>query len=131
LQPEEEVAGEQAIRLRDVVKRLLPPRDTGIFLTREDIARLGQSLSLPASMGDRFKMLETLFRQAGEFGLVPELLDRLRQLADQTGTGYQTLALEYPAWSVYAAAWRRRLVATRSTLDELAAVAALDSQNQP
>ena len=127
--PGEETAGEQATRLRDVVKRLLPPRETGILLTREDIARVGQTLSLPASMGDRFKMLETLFRQAGEYGLVSDLLDRLGQLVDQAGTGYQTLALEYPAWSVYSRAWQRRLNATRATLGELAAVAVSTSQD--
>jgi TorA maturation chaperone TorD len=131
LRPDEENAGEQAIRLRDVVKRLLPPRETGIFLTREDIGRVGQTLSLPASMGDRFRMLETLFRQAGEYGLVSDLLDGLGQLVDQAGTSYQTLALEYPAWSVYGSAWQHRLNNTRATLDELAAIAVSISQNQP
>lgn len=113
-----------ALRLRDVVKKLLPPRDTGLFLTREDMARLAQSLNLPVTVGDRFKMLETLFRQAGEFELLPQLFDQFNRLLDQTQADYHQWAAEYPTWQLYAAAWQQRLDHTKATLHDLADIAA-------
>jgi TorA maturation chaperone TorD len=129
--PEDEQTNQEATRLRDVVKMLLPPRETGIFLTREDIARTAQALALPvAAMGDRARMLETLFRQAGEYNLVPALFGQLQQLADQTATAYQTLAREYPYWRIYATAWQTRLANTQEILAELTTIATETDINQ-
>jgi TorA maturation chaperone TorD len=128
----DETAGEEAVRLRDVVKKLLPPCETGIFLTREDIARTAKDLSLPvATMGDRARMLETLFRQAGEYDLVPALFERLQQFLEQTQTQYQELAAEYPVWEIYAVAWQNRLANTQAILKELTTIAAHENINTP
>lgn len=61
-------------------------------------------------------MLETLFRQAGEYELVPALLDQLRQLLAEAEAAYQSWADEYPAWTAYSQAWRKRVTATRDLL---------------
>jgi TorA maturation chaperone TorD len=102
--------------LREVVKQLLTPCESGLFLTREDIARIGRALEVPAVMGERPYMLESLFRQAGEYELVPALLAQLRQLLAEVEATYQAWAEAYPAWSPYAEAWRRRVAATQVTL---------------
>jgi len=98
--------------LREVVRRLLTPCESGLFLTREDIARIGQALDAPTVIGERSYMLETLFRQAGEYEFVPALLAQLRQLLAEVEAAYQAWADEYPAWSPYAEAWRRRVADT-------------------
>jgi len=111
------------VGLRDIVKGLLPPCETGLFLTREDIARISRSLDLPAVMGERFYMLETLFQLAGQYELVPALLDQLRQLLTEVDATYRSWAGEYPRWTSYAQAWCRRVAATQDLLSELGSTA--------
>jgi TorA maturation chaperone TorD len=103
--------------LRATVRRLLTPCESGVFLTREDMARIGRALELPGVMGDRAYMLETLFRLTGEYELVPALIDHLSRLFDDVAIGYQDWAEEYPAWTYYAQAWLRRVTATQVTLN--------------
>lgn len=110
---------EETCDLPGLVRRLLTPYYAGLYLAREDIARLSRSLDLPAAVGDRPHMLATLFRQAGEFDLLPALLDRLRRLLHETGAAYEAWATDYPAWSPYADAWRARLAGGRELLDIL------------
>ena len=114
-------AGQDGVR--GLVKRLLPPCETGLFLTREDIARISRRLDVPGVVGERSWMLENLFRLAGQYELVLPLLDQLRQLLTQAETTYQAWADEYPRWTPYAQAWRRRVAATQAWLDELGAAA--------
>ena len=115
--------------LRQVVKRFLPAREVGMFLTREEIARISQSLDLPITMGERFRMLESLFRQAGQYELVPALLDELsRGLAD-TDAAYQQLATEYPNWRPYATAWQHRLAETQAMCASLKSITGTDYAN--
>lgn len=114
----QEISGETetGLGLRELVKRLLTPCEAGLFLTREDLARINRSLDLPSVMGERASMLEVLFRQAGEYGLVPALLDHLHHLLADTDAAYLGWAEEYPAWTPYAQAWRKRVAATQAIL---------------
>lgn len=114
--PPPPAAGE-AGDLAGLVRHLLTPCRAGLYLAREDIARLSRDLDLPLAVGDRPRMLETLFRQAGEYDLLPALLDRLRRLLHQAGAAYEAWATDYPAWTPYAAAWRARLAGSREKLD--------------
>ena len=111
------------VGLQDIVKGLLPPCETGLFLTREDMARISRALDLPAVMGERSYMLETLFQLAGQYELVPALLDQLRQLLTEADATYRGWAGEYPRWTSYAQAWCRRVAATQDLLSELGSTA--------
>jgi TorA maturation chaperone TorD len=102
--------------LRALVKHLLTPCQSGLMLTRADLTRISHALDLPTVMGERPYMLETLFRQAGEYELVPALLDQLGQLLVEVESVYQLWAGEYPVWTPYAEAWRRRVAATQVML---------------
>jgi hypothetical protein len=102
--------------LRSLVRHLLTPCQAGLYLTREDIARLSRTLDLPAAFGERVGMLETLFRQAGEYELVFALLEQLIRLLDETGLAYDVWAEQYPAWLPYAEAWQQRLADSRARL---------------
>lgn len=114
--PHASTEGETGLGLRELVKRLLTPREAGLFLTRADITRISHTLDLPTVMAERSSMLETLFRQAGEYQLVSALLDQLRQLLAEAEATYQSWADEYPTWTPYAQAWRKRVAATRDLL---------------
>lgn len=111
--------GENLVGLRDVVQEFLPPCRVGLFLTREDIARMSQALDLPGIMGERARMLENLFRLAGQYDLLPALFEQLDQLLGEVRRAYQTLLEDYPLWKVYADLWLERLGSTQSLLEEL------------
>lgn len=110
-------AADEAGDLAGLVGHLLTPCRAGLYLAREDIARLSRGLDLPLAVGDRPRMLETLFRQAGEYDQLPALLDGLRRLLHQAGAACEAWAADYPAWSPYAAAWRARLAGSLEKLD--------------
>jgi len=105
--------------LRSLIKRLLRPREAGLFLTRDDIARLGLTLDLPGAMGDRYRMLETLFRSAQQYDQLPSLSQQLSRILTEADSTYAALADDYPAWTVYAKAWQKRLTATQTVFTEL------------
>lgn len=64
--------------LETVVVRLISPARSGIFLSKADIARLARLVKLPISFGDRALMLKSLFRAAGEYSQVRDLLHALQ-----------------------------------------------------
>lgn len=103
--------------LQGMVKRLLTPCEAGLYLTRADITRMSRALNLPSVMGERSYMLETLFRQAGEYELVPVLLDQLRQLLAEVEVAYRAWAEEYQVWMPYSEGWLRRVRVTRAALN--------------
>ena len=107
------------IGLRDLVKRLLPPCQVGLFLSREELARLGQRLKLPPVVGERARMLESLFKTAGQYELIPALFEGLQGVLGEAETVYQAWAVEFPAWTSYAQAWRQRLKTTHRYLEDL------------
>jgi TorA maturation chaperone TorD len=109
----------EEISLRDVINQLLPPCQLGLYLSREDIARIGRALGSPGIMGERYRMLDSLFRFAGQYDLLPPLFEQLDRILTETDTTYQELALEFPTWTPYAQAWRRRVASARTGLAEL------------
>lgn len=123
--------GEAVVGLRAVVERLLIPRRAGLFLSREEIARLSHALELPGVVGERARMLTTLFQQAGQYGLVPPLFDRLLQVLAAAEEAYRAWAAAFPAWTAYSRAWRARLESTRQELDALKAVALAETDLGP
>lgn len=110
---------DESLGLRQVIKKLLPPCEAGLFITREDCARIGQRLNLASALGDRYRMLETLFQQAGQYDLVPDLLDQLLILLETERKTYQQVVAEYPAWQLYGVAWMRRIDRTEQMLEDL------------
>ena len=117
----EEAEPEMQSGQRRFLKQLLGPRQAGLYLTRHDIAGLSRALELPAAMGDRYRMLETLFRSANQYELLPALGQQLVQLSAGEEAAYEALAGEYPAWTPYASAWQKRLAAARTLLTKFVA----------
>jgi TorA maturation chaperone TorD len=116
LQADDELEG---LGLREIVTRLLSPCLAGLYLTREDMARLGQALKLPGVVGGRYTMLATLFRLAAQSEQVPLLIDRLEVVITAAGTDYRACAGEFPTWAPYAQAWCSRIDATLMMLADL------------
>jgi TorA maturation chaperone TorD len=117
--PPTDEAQETVIGLREIVRHFLTPRDAGLYLTRDYLVRISHALDLPGVMGDRSRMLETLFRLAGQYDLAPTLFDQLAGILEEARVTYYAWADEHPVWAPYAQAWASRLVSTRATLNSL------------
>jgi len=104
---------------RQALRRLLTPRQAGLYLTRQDLAAAARALELPGGVGDREHMLTTLFQSATQYELLPGLFAHLVSLCQESSSAYSDLEQAYPAWSVYAHAWRARLEGTIQFLRQL------------
>lgn len=118
------VPNEEDLRLADIARRLLRPREAGLYLTREELARLGHDLALPPVMGERGHMLETLLRSAGQYDLALALFERLAARLEMARATHRGWAADYPAYAPYAAAWEGRLAATHAALTDWRALLA-------
>lgn len=103
--------------MKKVLRRMLIPCEAGLYITRQDIARIGLALELPGVMGERFHMLKTLFELSAQYDLLPKLLQEIDELFGQVEKSYLGLEAEYPLWQIYGKAWRTRLRETRAALD--------------
>lgn len=104
------------VTLSGIVRHLTTPREAGVFVTPDAIADVGRSLDLPILIGERRRMLTSLFQAAGQYGQVPALLDALVDRLDRAALDTVALARAAPAWQPVAAAWLARLARTRTRL---------------
>lgn len=109
----------QRTNLEDILKKLLTARQAGLYITRQDLAKIGITLDLPGVMGERVHMLKTLLQMAAQYDLIPHLFELLQSLLDMAHDNYSELAATNPAWQVYARGWVSRLDATRELLQDL------------
>lgn len=105
--------------VNSVVRRLLTPVESGLFLARAELRRVARGLDVPAPVGDRFQLLRGLFTLAGQFDRVVQLLDALEELVAATRERVAGSSGRYPAWRDYAKLWLNRLDATSALLAEL------------
>jgi hypothetical protein len=111
------------VRLRDVIRRLLTPTWAGLFLGRDDLARLGAALGFPLPALDRRIMLEHLFVAAAPAGLLPRLLDLLGEEVDAWIAIYRGWETAYPHTAAIWAEWRARAEALRGELVDMRGLA--------
>ncbi|MEZ4768195.1 MAG: molecular chaperone TorD family protein [Caldilineales bacterium] len=111
--------------LRDIAGWLLTTAHSGIYLSRDDIGRLGKPSSLPTGFGSRRIMLTNLLRSAAQFDAVPALLAGVQTLLTRWQAGYGALQ-ESPAASarMIGAIWLDRIAETASLLNHLGETAA-------
>lgn len=105
--------------LNRIVRDLITPARSGLFLARADLGRIARALALPLALGDRFQMLRDLVTAAGQYGQLPPLLDALASLVAEADAALAGLAAEHPAWAPHGAHWRRRVAGSQRLLATL------------
>src|SRR5437763_7610582 len=91
----ETAAEEPGASLRATIRLILTPARAGLFLSRDDLARIGGALGFPPPALDRRIMLEHLFTAAGPAGLLPRLFELLIAEADAWISTYEQWEQEY------------------------------------
>lgn len=118
--PEQEENEE--IGLSHVVRFLLTPARSGIFLSRAKLGHLARAAGMRLPFGSRFDVAHLLFQTAGESGKVGTVLDRVgEELAAWEGE-YRRWTLEHPRWVPFSTRWLSRTGETRRRLVEMQAI---------
>ena len=111
---------EEEVGLSRVVRFLLAPAASGLFLSRSRLGALALEAGLRLPFGSRFDVARALFEAAGENGRVEPVLEGLSREAEAWDAAYEAQAREHAPWRTRAAVWRGRIAATRDRLAEMA-----------
>jgi TorA maturation chaperone TorD len=95
--------------LEGVVSGLLVPANAGIFLSKDEIASMARQMELPLGFGDRAIMLKSLFRAAGEYGRIGDLLRLLQAEVDEWCKFYAQEMRLFPAGTAIGFYWLQLL----------------------
>lgn len=105
--------------LARVVRFLLAPAASGLFLSRSRLGSLALEAGLRLPFGSRFDVARSLFEAAGECGRVEAVLFALDAEANLWDAAYAGMADRHPSWETRARDWRRRLAELRALLEEM------------
>ncbi len=110
LQPANPTADETD--LSALIRYLITPAKSGIFLSRADCSMLARQLGFSIPIADRFTMARTLFETAGQFDQVGELIGMLRALFATELAELHRLSDTQPLWQPLLKPWVARLADT-------------------
>jgi TorA maturation chaperone TorD len=106
--------------LRRIAEHLLTPADSGVFLTRADIAQLGRERALPRGFGSRLLMLDNLLHSAVDYEQLGVLLADLDTLLGARDRAMVDIGIELEI-ETFVAPWRTALARTRALVGVLKA----------
>jgi hypothetical protein len=112
--PEEEEVG-----LSHVVRLLLAPARSGLYLSRAKLCQLARAAGMRLPFGSRFEVARLLFQTAGECGKVGQVLDLLGEELSVWESAYGSWAEEHRRWAPSAARWLNRTGETRRMLRQM------------
>ena len=101
--PEEEEVG-----LSHIVRFLLAPARSGLFLSRARLGQLARAAGMRLPFGSRFDVARMLYQTAGEGGKVGTVLDLLGAELAVWEAAYRAWAEEHRRWAPLAARWLHR-----------------------
>lgn len=104
--------------LREVAHYLTTPALSAIYLSRDTIGVLAQSLELPRGFGSRQQLLENLLHAAVQYDAIERLLLALDEIAAHWERSYETTFV--PSLHDFTQPWQEQLAATRRLLQDMA-----------
>ena len=110
--------------LQDIAAFLATPACAGVYLSRDDIARLSRACALPRGFGARRQMLTNLLRAAAEFDSVGAATNALLALTDEYAAAYARFAARGAVFALIGQAWHARAEALQTVLARIAAAPA-------
>jgi hypothetical protein len=110
-------ADEEEWSTRGVVRYLLAPARSGIFLTRARLGLWARALGVPVAFGDRVQLGAALLENAGALNQIETVFDWLRAEAEAWDAAYAAWQTQF-AWQ-HAHIWRARTQNTFRLLQEM------------
>ncbi len=105
--------------LKDISQYLTTPVYCGIYLGREEVAKLARQLELPRGFGSRSQMLSNLMKTAVQYEQLPVVIKKVQDLLTNGRQSYLDLANGYPQMAVYATKWEERAGETAVLLSQM------------
>ena len=102
-----------------LIRFLLAPAASGLFLSRSRLGSLAIEAGLRLPFASRFDTARALLEAAGECGRVEQVIEGLRSEARAWDEAFASLAAAHPFWRSRAAEWLGRLAATRARLERM------------
>ena len=112
-------AEEEEVSLSDIVRFLLAPARSGLFLSRARLGQLARAAGMRLPFGSRFDVASMLFQTAGDDGRVGTVLDLLAAELAVSEAAYRAWAEEYPRWAPLASRWLHRTGETGRMIGEM------------
>ena len=103
--------------LREIADYLLTPAQSGLYISRDAIGRLGRDQRLPRGFGARRQLLHNLLVAAASFDGLGPVMEELSAVSERTREALETQP------EAFAAPWLARLAATERILAGVAAKA--------
>jgi TorA maturation chaperone TorD len=107
--------------LREIGEHLATPARCGVFLSRDDVTRIGRGLKVPRGFGDRTQLLVNLLRSAASYDALDALLSALEE---EMAREDDALASEHGIMAELVRPWRERTRETAALLRRVRADAA-------
>ncbi len=108
--------------LKEIAHFLITPPHSGVYLSRDTIARLARAHSLPRGFGSRQQILLNLLRTAVSYDLLTDVITLLGEETAVWQTEYQSQQTSMPALKPFLSPWVERAHATSQLLATMQAV---------
>ena len=103
---------EEEVGLSHIVRFLLAPARSGLFLSRAKLGGLARAAGMPLPFGSRFDVARMLFRAAGEGERVGAILELLEEELAHWEAAYRAWTEAHSQWAPLAARWLQRTAET-------------------
>lgn len=110
---------EEEVGLSHVVRFLLAPARSGLFISRAKLGQLARAAEMRLPFGSRFDVARMLFQTAGENGKVGTVLDLIGAELAVWEAAYRAWVEEHRRWAPSAARWLHRTEETRRLLGQM------------
>ena len=112
--------------LQEIAAFLATPACAGVYLSRDDIARLARACDLPRGFSDRRQMLTNFLRAAAEFDSIAAATGALLAVVAEFATAYAGYAAHGAPCAAIGRGWLARVTALQTMLARIAAAQAAD-----
>ncbi len=102
-----------------IIKILLVPAKSGIYLSRYNIRDLGRLIGVDIPIKDRKFMLKDLFLYAKQLDKMKEFLDYIIDFIDYRINQYKELEENYPRSSTITQKWIKKAKALRNFIENM------------
>jgi hypothetical protein len=114
--------------LNRIADMLLRPIQSGVWLSRRDLARVSTDVAVPAGFGDRSQILRNLLRNAAEYDTAPSVIRGIDAVVEQRARATWALGTHL---DTDVSPWLTRMHHTREALSAMTKELARVGEREP
>ncbi len=114
--------------LGSIVRRLAHPAESGFHLSQGQIKDLAAGAGIPLSFDTREAAIKSLIETAGDYEVLPRLLELMINVSQEWVAGLQSLGEPMEPWAF---TWRQKLQQTAFILEQMKSTTLKSQQHSP